>query len=125
MNGDEQYMGRESLSQRFGQIRSGVRSRLARWIAAGGTVLALVTVVVSALDAVSAQQAIAMSLVAGLTTMGGLIAVLVPDAWVAWRRGFRHGCEATLRADAHPLTVDTAPAPIRDSRFAPGGRSAG
>lgn len=118
-------MGLEWLRQRVDQIVSRTRSRLAPWLAAGGTILALVTVVVSALDAVSAQQAVAMALVAGLTTMGGLVAVLVPDAWVAWRRGFRHGCEVALRSDPHPVAIDTSATPMRDARFAPGGRSAG
>ena len=84
-------MGGWSVAQYLRMIRSNPRTRLAPWSAVVGGVLSLVTVIVSALDAVSAQQAIAMALPAGLMTVFGLIAMAVPDAWVAWRRGFQHG----------------------------------
>jgi hypothetical protein len=72
------------------------RARLAAWATGVGLVLSSVTVALSALNAVSTQQAIAMALPAVLITVGGIAGRIVPDAWIAWRRGFRHGCEAAL-----------------------------
>lgn len=67
---------------------------------AGGA-LGLITVILSAINAISAQQAIAMALPAGVTTVGGQINLLVADSWTAWRRGFRQGCETGLRWFSH------------------------
>jgi hypothetical protein len=75
--------------------------RVGRWRAAGrravlcalsGGTLGLTTVVLGAVNAVSAQQVIALALPAVVLTVGGLITGLVPDSWTAWRRGFRQGC---------------------------------
>jgi hypothetical protein len=82
------------------------RARLAAWNTAVGTALSSVTVVLSALNAISTQQAIAMALPAILITVGGITGRIVPDAWVAWRRGFRHGCEAALTSQAYPVRAD-------------------
>jgi hypothetical protein len=71
-----------------------------------GTLLDVATTIVCALNAVSAQQAIAMALPAGLITAGGMIALLVPDPWAAWRRGFQQGSAAAVRCDACPTMVD-------------------
>jgi hypothetical protein len=76
-------------------------------------------VIVSALNVISAQQAIAMALPAVLTTVGGLIALTVPDAWAAWRRGFQHGCDAALRCEQHPLAVDLTGKGFRKARLYP------
>jgi len=82
------------LRQSRGPARSSPRQRIAAWCTAVGITTVLVTVILSAVNAVSAQQAIAMALPAGVTAVGGLVGTLVPDAWTAWRRGFRQGCEA-------------------------------
>jgi hypothetical protein len=102
-------MGGRSVAQYLQLIRSSSRTRLAPWCVALGAVLSSITVIVSALNAVSAQQAIAMALPAGMTIIGGLIAMTVPDAWVAWRRGFQHGYETAARSEPLSLGVD-APA---------------
>jgi uncharacterized membrane protein len=104
--GRRAYMGGWAVVQYLRMIGSNPRTRLAAWCAALGGVLSLVTVIVSALDAISAQQAIAMALPAGMTTVFGLIAMTVPDAWVAWRRGFRHGYETAARSEPLSLAVD-------------------
>jgi uncharacterized membrane protein len=93
-----------------------VRARRALWLTFAGVVLDVVTVIVCALDAVSVQQAIAMALPAGLITAGGFIALLVPDPWCAWRRGFRHGCEAAAMYDPCPA-VDVAQKGLRGVRL--------
>jgi hypothetical protein len=72
------------------------RVRLAAWSTAVGVALSLVTITLSALNAVSTQQAIALAMPAVLITVGGIAGLIVPDAWIAWRRGFRHGCEAAM-----------------------------
>jgi uncharacterized membrane protein len=99
-------MGDWSVVQYLRMIRSNPRTRLAPWCAAFGAVLSLVTVIVSALDAISAQQAIAMALPAGMTTVFGMIAMTVPDAWVAWRRGFQHGYETAVKSEPLSLAVE-------------------
>lgn len=93
------------------------RAKRALWSMVAGIVLDVATVIVCALDAVSAQQAIAMALPAGLITAGGFIALLVPDPWIAWRRGFMHGCEAAARCDPRPTTVDSAQKGLRKVRL--------
>jgi hypothetical protein len=108
LEGRRAYMGGWSVAQYLRMIRSDPRTRLAPWCAAVGATLSLATVIVSALDAISAQQAIAMALPAGMTTVVGLIAMTVPDAWVAWRRGFQHGYEAAAKSESLSLAVDHA-----------------
>jgi uncharacterized membrane protein len=94
------------------QLRPGVgawrMARLAAWNTAAGIILSLVTVSLSALNAISTQQAIAMALPAVLITVSGIAGSIVPDAWIAWRRGFRHGCEAALTSQrpAYLLRAD-------------------
>lgn len=99
-------MGGRSLWQHLRMIRSRSRSRLAPLCTAAGAGLSLATVIVSALNAVSAQQAIAMALPAGMMTLGGMVAMTVPDAWAAWRRGFQSGCEAAAIAEQRSLAVE-------------------
>jgi hypothetical protein len=82
------------------------RARLAAWITAAGIALSSVTVVLSALNAITTQQAIAMAIPSVLITVGGLAGQMVPDAWIAWRRGFRHGCEAALTSQAFLTPAD-------------------
>ena len=78
------------------QLRStpgaGPRSRLAACTAVGiGIALSAVTVALAALNAISARQALAMAFAAVLITLGGTVGRIVPDASIAWRRGFRRG----------------------------------
>ena len=82
-----------------------------------GVILDVATVTVCALNAISAQQAIAMALPAALLTGGSFIAMLVPDPWSAWRRGFIHGCQAASRCDSGPATVVVAPKGLRSVRL--------
>ncbi|HWF83048.1 MAG TPA: hypothetical protein VN695_20925 [Streptosporangiaceae bacterium] len=67
----------------------------------------MITVILSASNQVSAQQAIAMALSAGVIAQGGLLGLFIPDAWTAWRRGFQHGCEAALKSQSDDLGVDS------------------
>jgi hypothetical protein len=99
-------MGGWSVAHYLQMIRSRSRTWLAPWCTAVGTALSIVTVIVSALNAISAQQAVAMALPAGMTTIAGLIAMTVPDAWVAWRRGFQHGYETAAKSEPLSLAVD-------------------
>ena len=84
------------------------RARLAAWTTSVGIALSSAAVILSALNAISAQQAIAMAVPAVLITVGGLGGRMVPDAWIAWRRGFRHGCEAALTSQACLVRADDA-----------------
>jgi hypothetical protein len=104
-----------SLRQQLKWI-SLARASQALWVMVAGTVLDVATVIVCALNAVSVQQAVAMALPAGLITAGGFIAFLIPDPWCAWRRGFRHGCEAAARCEPCPA-VDVAQKGLRNVRL--------
>ena len=86
MSGDASSMDAESRSQPVQAVRSWPTARLAVWDTVLGVILSSATVTLSALSVISVQQSIAMALAATLTTLGGLIAWTVPDAWVAWRR---------------------------------------
>lgn len=114
-------MGSESPWQ---QMRPAVgawrRARFAVWTTALGIALSSVTVALSALNAISAQQAIAMALPAVLITVSGIAGRIVPDAWIAWRRGFRHGCEAALTSQrqAYLLRADDAGNRLGEIRLA-------
>ncbi|HXS66542.1 MAG TPA: hypothetical protein VN767_27115 [Streptosporangiaceae bacterium] len=59
-----------------------------------GGALGLMDVPLSAFNAISAQQAIALALPAGVTITVGLINVYIGDSSAAWRRGFQQGCQA-------------------------------
>jgi uncharacterized membrane protein len=107
-------MGGWSVTQYLRMIRSNPRAQLARWCTAFGAVLSLITVIVSALDAVSAQQAIALALPAGMMTVFGLIAMTVPDVWVAWRRGFQHGYETAAKSEPLALAVEHTQKGLRE-----------
>jgi hypothetical protein len=52
---------------------------------------------------VDTLHAIALALAATVTTLGGWIGLLIPDALVAWRRGFKQGCEVALEYQATGL----------------------
>ena len=95
------------------------RASFAVWITAAGTALSSVTVGLAALNTISTQQAIDVALPAVLITVGGMASWIVPDAWIAWRRGFRHGCEAGLNSRAYALlteNVSNEPHVIQDAK---------
>jgi hypothetical protein len=103
------------LRQRLGRARFSPRERLAACCTVVGTTTVVITVILSATNAVSAQQSIAMGLPAGAIAMGGLLGLIVPDPWTAWRRGFRQGCEAALRSQPGDLDADvTTPKTSRE-----------
>jgi hypothetical protein len=70
-------------------------------LAAGGILIGI-TVALSAVNAVSPQQSIALALPAALLTIGGLIRAVAPDAWTAWRRGFKAGCDTARQLPTWP-----------------------
>ncbi len=89
--------------------------RLAVWNTALGLALSSVTVVLSLLNAISVREAIVMASLATAITIAGRIGWLVPDAWIAWRRGFQRGCEAALSCQTCQLPGDvTVPLDTRN-----------
>ena len=70
------------------------RSRRAAWCVGAGVILAIAAVISSTMSAVSVQQAIAMGVPGALLIIGGLIAVLLPDAETGQRTGFEVGFRA-------------------------------
>jgi hypothetical protein len=102
-------MDGESHRQQLRSVVSGKRrARLATWTTAGGVGLCAITEALSVTNAISTQQAIAMALPAVIITVSGIVGRVVPDAWIAWRRGFRHGCEAAIASQrqAYALRAD-------------------
>jgi len=106
-----------------------------------GVLLTVVTMVLCFLNHISILRAIALAMLAMVATVGGLIGMLVPDAWAAWRRGFEQGCEAATRyqmqrlpgnfvADATPpgpgeqVQADSV-RPLREASWPPGSAGRG
>ena len=94
------------LRQRLGRSRFSFRERLAAWCTGVGIITVVVTVIMCLTNFVTPQQAIAMALGAGVTVFAGLLGLIVPDPWTAWRRGFRQGCETALRYQSGDLNTD-------------------
>jgi hypothetical protein len=94
------------------------RAGFAAWTTAVGIALSLVTEVVSAVNAITTQQSVAMAVPAVLSTVGGLAGRIVPDARIAWRRGFRHGREAALTSPACLIRADDAGSKLDEIRLA-------
>jgi hypothetical protein len=111
-------MDSESRRRQASTVRSWPRSRLAVHSTTGGVALSLITVILSAFNAVSTRQAIALALLALLTTIGGMIGWLVPDAWIAWRRGFQRGCEAAFTCQTYRLSADATAQALREIQMA-------
>ena len=85
----------------------------ARWAGVGG-ILGLVTIILSAVSVVSAQQAIALALPTTIITTSGVIRSVIPDYWTAWRRGFKQGCQvAALTSQRDSLYSGNSVAPGR------------
>jgi len=56
--------------------------------------------VVGLLNAASATRVIALAVLATLATTGGIIGLVIPDAWAAWRRGFQEGFKLGMNRQA-------------------------
>lgn len=67
------------------------RARLAAWGQISGAALAIVTLTCSLLGVISAQQAVAIGLLAVLLIVGGLITAATLDPSDVGRLGFRAG----------------------------------
>jgi hypothetical protein len=85
------------------------RMRPAAMYMAAGTLLTLLTILLGISNAISAQQTIALALLATVAMLRGVIRMIVPDAWIAWRQGFQHGCQVGISCQASHLDVMTAP----------------
>lgn len=94
------------MRPRSSRIRFSLRERVAAGCMAVGITTVVTTVIVTATNTVTAEQSVAMALSAGLTLVGGLLGLIIPDPWTAWRRGFRQGCEAALRCQREDLDTD-------------------
>jgi uncharacterized membrane protein len=104
------------LRPRFGRSRFSLRERLAVWCTVVGITAVVITVVVCIANMVTAQQAIALALLALITSLGGLLALIVPDPWTAWRRGFRQGCETALNCQQDDQGADATTPKTRRER---------
>ena len=75
------------------------------YLSAGG-LLTLITMGLCISNRVTTLQAIALALAATVTTLGGWIGLLIPDALAAWRRGFKQGCKVALECQASGLPIE-------------------
>jgi hypothetical protein len=117
--GDATIMDVQSRSRPAYATQPWRSARLAIWVTALGLVLSSATIILSALDLTSIQQTIAIALAATLTTLGGLTAWMLPgDVWIAWRRGFRQGCQAAVIAQAYRMSGDLNASALWDDRLA-------
>jgi len=73
-----------------------------------GGLVTLATIGLCISNRVSTLQAIALALASTVTTLGGWIGLLIPDALAAWRRGFKQGCMVALEYHASG-PPDTSP----------------
>jgi hypothetical protein len=73
--------------------------RAAALCAAAGGSLTLATVVLGLFNKLSAQQLIALAVLATLA-VAGWIGLVIPDAWAAWRRGFQQGFKLAMNRQA-------------------------
>jgi hypothetical protein len=76
------------------ETRRRSRSRRAAWCVGTGVILAIAALICSTTGAVSVQQAIAIGVPGALLIIGGLMAVLLPDAETGQRTGFEVGFRA-------------------------------
>lgn len=84
-------VGRRHAEKRIRpRVRTGVISTGA------GLLLTVLTTALCIANAISTLQAIALAVPAIVGTLGGWISVTVPDAWMAWRRGFQQGCKVAM-----------------------------
>lgn len=84
--------------QLHGERRRVTHLRPAVVYAAIGIFLTMTTMATGLSNLISPQQTIAMALSAGLITFSSLLRIIVPNAWNAWRRGFREGCRTAMES---------------------------
>lgn len=108
-------MDGERAESGHGEWRGRSHVRAAMLVTAAGALLALATIVLGFVTDISPQGAIALAMVATLSTLGGMLGVIVPDPWAAWRRGFAQGCKAAETYQTHRLPSETAGKPTQDT----------
>jgi hypothetical protein len=101
-------VGRKHAERR---MKSNVRTGMGVVSAGAGALLTLLTIVLSVSNAISTQQAIGLALPATVATLGGWISMTVPDAWIAWRRGFQQGCKVAMSCRTTPMPARSAADP--------------
>jgi hypothetical protein len=89
-------MSGRSLPQWVRLVVAWVQARPEAVSTCAGIGLGLSTIVFSATNTISAQQAIAMAVPAIVAIIVGLVRMVVLDSWTAWRRGFEQGCQTAL-----------------------------
>jgi hypothetical protein len=94
--GDSYEMNAETPPQWIWRAASWLHARPAILGTCAGAALGVSTVILSAINAISAQQAIAMALPSMVAVIGGLVHMIVHDSWTAWQRGFQQGCRVSI-----------------------------
>jgi hypothetical protein len=97
-------MNAESSPQWMRRAAARLQARLAILGTCAGAALGVSTVILSAINAISAQQAIAMALSANVALIGGLLRTIILDPRTAWQRGFQQGYQ--IRVPHQPSGPD-------------------
>ena len=114
LEGDSHEMNAESPPQWIWRTASWLHARPAILGTCAGAALGLTTVMLSAINAISAQQAIAMALPSMVAVIGGLVHMIVHDSWTAWQRGFQQGCRVSIPCQLNGLNSGVVAALDRD-----------
>ena len=72
-----------------------------------GGILVLITSILGAFTHLDVHRLIALAVLAIVITISGLISMLIPNAGVAWRRGFEQGCRAGSLAEREGPSAGT------------------
>jgi hypothetical protein len=86
--------------------RSWAHKRAATACTTVGLVTSLITVIVCAMNVIHGSLSFALAVPACLTSVGGLLGLIIPDAWTAWRRGFQQGWQTAMQAQPDGLGSD-------------------
>lgn len=92
-----------TIRRRHAEERGWLRARSRGAYTAAGLLLTFTTIALCFSNAISAVEAIALALLAGVVTLSGLISMLLPGTYIAWRRGFEQGCKVAMSAELSDL----------------------
>jgi len=113
-------MNAESSSRWMRRATAWLQTRLAILGTCTGAALGVSTVILSAINAISAQQAIAMALSANVALVGGLLRTIILNPRTAWQRGFEQGYQIRVPRQPSGLDPRVTAVPGRDDAGKPG-----
>jgi hypothetical protein len=97
-----------TIRRRHAEEHGWLRTRSKGAYTAAGLLLTVTTITLCLAEAISVLQAIALALPATVMTLGGLISLLLPGTYIAWRRGFEQGCQVAMSVEMSHLPANAA-----------------